>query len=151
VDVLGHALAFPLLGLDDPEAHGRRRVVIDQRRLVACVIGGVQVAPQDVQLASDHVHPLQPALEAGELAAVRLVLGAKRIGPNRSERPAAAVDASTKLHPLLQVAPILLAELLRQLVHAAGFSPEMLARFSADAVEPPDGGSPLCFVRHGLP
>ena len=79
-----------------------------------------------------------------------LVLGAQGIGPNRSERATTAVDASAKLHPLLQVAPVLLAELLRKLVHAARLSAEMLARFGADAVEPSDG-SPLRFVRHGLP
>ena len=39
VDVLGHALSLALLGLDDPQAHGGRRVVGHRAGLVAGLVG----------------------------------------------------------------------------------------------------------------
>ncbi len=110
VDVLGHALTLALLGLDDPQAHVGGRVVADRARLVAGIIGRVEVAPQDVQLAGHHVQALEAPLERGQVPAAGLVLGTQRVGPDRSKRATTAIDASTKLHPLLEVAPILLAE-----------------------------------------
>ena len=111
----------------------------------------VEVGPQDVQLAGDDVEPLQPGLQRRQISAACLVLGAKRIGPDRAKRAAAAVEPRAKLHPLLEVAPILLAELLGQLVHAAGVAAKALRRLGADAVEPLVRGPSRRIVGHGSP
>ena len=148
VDVLGHALSLALLGLDDPQAHGGGRVVGHRAGLVDRLVGRVEVAPQHVQLAGDDVEPLQPGLQCGKVSAALLVLGAKRIGPDRSERTPAAVEPRAELHPLLEVPPVLLAELLGQLVHAARVATEALRGLGADAVE---AGWARCPSRDRLP
>ena len=111
----------------------------------------LEVAPQQVELAGDDVQPLQPGLERGQLAAALLVLGAERIGPERSERAAAAVEPGTKLHPILEVAAVLLAELLGQLVHAARVAAQAVGGLCADAVEAGAGRAGRRVVRHAAP
>ena len=76
----------PSWACDDAQAHGGRRVVGHRAGLVARLVGRLEVAPQQVELAGDDVEPLQPGLECGQLSAALLVLGAKRIGPDRAER-----------------------------------------------------------------
>ena len=124
-----------------PSARARRRST--RRRL--------EVAPQQVQLAGDDVEPLQPSLERGELPATLLVLGAERIGPDRAERATAAVEPRAELHPLLEVAAVLLPELLGQVVHATRVAAEALRGLRADAVEALRARARRGIVRHGLP
>ena len=151
VDVLGHPLPLALLGLDDAQAHGGRRVVGHRAGLVDRLVGRLEVAPQQVELPGDDVQPLQPDLECGKLSAALLVLGAKRIGPDRSERIPAAVEPLAELHPLVEVPSVLLAELLGQLVHATRVTTEALRGLGADAVEAGWARARRRIVRHRSP
>ena len=151
VDVLGHALALAFLGLDDPQPHRRRRVVRHRPGLVARRVGGVEVAPQQIELAGHHVEPLQAALEGGELSATLLVLGAQRIGPDRSKRTATAIEPCAELHPLVQAPAVLLAELLGERMDPTRVAAEAVRGLGADPVELLAAGLRGRFVLHGFP
>ena len=151
VNVLRHALALAFLRLDDAQAQGGRGVVGHRSGLVDGLVGRPQVAPQQIELADDEVEPLQPGLEPGQLAAALLVLGAERIGPDRSECVTSAVEPLAELHPLLEVVAIVVAELLGQLVQPARVTAEALRGQFADAVEAGAGRSGRRIVRHDSP
>ena len=135
VDVLGHALPLVLLGRTMRSSSRLGRLVGHRQRLVDRLVRRVEVAPQQVELASDDVQPLQSRLEAGELATALLVLGAQRIGADRAERAAAAIEPRAELHPVLEVGAVLGSELLGQLVQTPRVTTEALRGLGADLDE----------------
>jgi len=151
MDVLGHALALAFLGLDDAQSHRGGGLVGHRPGLVDARIRGVEVPPQEVHLAGDDVHALEARLESGELSAALLDLGAERIGADRPKAVASAVQPRSKLHPVLEVGPILLTELLGELVHATRIATKDLRGLGADAVEALRDRSRCWLVRHGSP
>ncbi len=151
MDVLGHALPLPLLGLDDAQAHGGGRLDGHRARLVLEGLGRLEIAEQQVQLLGDDVEPLELRLERRQLTATLLVLGAQRIGPERAERATAAVEPRAELHPLLEVPAVLLAELLGQVVHPTRVAAQAVCCLLADAVEPLLGRARGRILAHGLP
>ena len=62
------------------------------------------------------VDVLELGLQAGELAAQLVDLDAQAVGANGSEVVATTIQPRAKLHPFLEVAPVLLAELLASTV-----------------------------------
>ena len=85
------------------------------------------------------------------LSAALLVLGAKRIGPDRSERIPTAVEPPAELHPLVEVPSVLLAELFGQLVHATRVTTEAFRGLGADLVEAGWARARRRIVRHRSP
>ena len=80
MDLLGQPLSFLLLGVDDPQRGGRRRVVGRVEGRLGCRRGrGLEVSDQQVELACRDLQALGAVLELGQLADERLVFGVQRV------------------------------------------------------------------------